>query len=194
LRYVGDGRESFWKKCVFAALNVDESNEDSLKRGNECLDALMQFYEQPENWAVAPGAIEAFRRLRSRGIKVVVTSNWDDRLPNILEKLSITDEVDAVYCSAIGGFEKPHPNAFKHSLAAIDITDESDFKTVVHVGDSDVNDILGAQNVGIGYAIKWGGDRENARAFPAFDFQELADEMIASVYAFGDAASTRRYF
>jgi HAD superfamily hydrolase (TIGR01549 family) len=154
----------------------------------------MKFYEQPENWAVAPGAIEAFRRLRSRGIKVVVTSNWDDRLPNILEKLSITDEVDAVYCSAIGGFEKPHPNAFKHSLAAIDITDESDFKTVVHVGDSDVNDILGAQNVGIGYAIKWGGDRENARAFPAFDFQELADEMIASVYAFGDAESTRRYF
>ena len=194
LRYVGDGRESFWKKCVFAALNVDESNEDSLKRGNECLDALMKFYEQSENWAVAPGAIEAFRRLRSRGIKVVVTSNWDDRLPNILEKLSITDEVDAVYCSAIGGFEKPHPNAFKHSLAAIDITDESDFKNVVHVGDSDVNDVLGAQNVGIGYAIKWGGDRENARAFPAFDFQELADEMIASVYAFSDAESTRRYF
>ena len=194
LRYVGDGRESFWKKCVFTALNIDASNEDSLKRGDECLDALMKFYEQPENWAVAPGAIDAFRRLRSRGIKVVVTSNWDDRLPNILEKLNITDEVDAVYASAIGGFEKPHSNSFKLSLAAVGITDEKDFKNVVHVGDSDVNDIHGAQNVGIGYAVKWGGDRKNARAFPAFDFQELADEMIASSYAFGDAQSTRRYF
>jgi len=193
LRYVGNGR-TFWEKCVFTALNVDKSNEDSLKRGNNCLDALIEFYEKTENWSVAPGAIAAFRRLRSRGIKVVVTSNWDDRLPTLLKNLNVASEVDAIYASAIGGFEKPHPNAFKKSLESIGITNESDYAHVVHVGDSDTNDILGAKNFGIGFPVKWGGDRANARASPAFDFQELADEMIASTYVFGDRKLNRKYF
>ena len=81
-------------------------------------------------------------------------------------------------------------HSFKLSLAAVGITDEKDFKNVVHVGDSDVNDITVHKTSAL--AMPLNGAAKKLR-FPSV-WSKLADEMIASSYAFGDAQSTRRYF
>ena len=132
----------------------------------------MKFYEQPENWAVAPGAIDAFRRLRSREIKVVVTSNWDDRLPNILEKLNITDEVDAVVASAIGGFEKPH-QLVQTLLSRHRLPTKKTLKTSSTLAIQTSTTFTAPKTSAS--AIKWAAIERTSHC-PAFDFQELADE------------------
>jgi len=49
LRYVGDGRESFWKKCVFAALNVDVSKarQRMSRRAHEILRTIRKLGRRP---------------------------------------------------------------------------------------------------------------------------------------------------
>ena len=88
-----------------------------------------------------PDVPDALELLRPR--RLVVCSNWDCSLPDVLAEAGI--EVDAVVTSAGAGAAKPDPRIFEAALAAAGCrADEA-----VHIGDSPENDGRGAEAAGI---------------------------------------------
>jgi putative hydrolase of the HAD superfamily len=83
-------------------------------------------------FSAAPDAARVLRELRARGLRLVVASNWDCSLGEVLQQIGLRDLVDAVVTSAEVGAAKPDPRLFEAALeAAGAMADEA-----IYVGDS----------------------------------------------------------
>jgi putative hydrolase of the HAD superfamily len=124
----------------------------------EALMASLQF-EAFDDAAVLP-------ELRGRGLRLVVVSNWDCSLPDVLASAGLLELVDAVVASAIVGAAKPDARIFRAGLAAAGCSAAE----ALHVGDSAENDVAGAQAAGIRallLARDGGGDITSLADLPA---------------------------
>jgi putative hydrolase of the HAD superfamily len=104
----------------------------------EALLSSLQF----SAFADAPPALAA---ARDRGQRVVVVSNWDVSLVEVLARIGLEQLVDAVVTSAGVGVRKPAPAIFEAALAAAGCSAEH----AVHVGDSVAEDMAGARAAGV---------------------------------------------
>jgi putative hydrolase of the HAD superfamily len=87
----------------------------------------------------------ALLRARAAGIRVVVVSNWDVSLLEVLELVGLAPLLHAVVTSAAIGAAKPAPAIFRHALALAAVESGA----ALHVGDSLAQDVRGAQACGI---------------------------------------------
>jgi putative hydrolase of the HAD superfamily len=87
----------------------------------------------------------ALRAARDRGCRLVVVSNWDVSLHQVLERLDLVGLVDGVVTSAEVGERKPAPAIFHRALELAGVA-ASD---ALHVGDSLEEDVAGARAAGI---------------------------------------------
>jgi putative hydrolase of the HAD superfamily len=92
-----------------------------------------------------PDAPPALEELRSRGVKLVIASNWDCSLPEWLAPAGIMELVDDVVTSAEVGAAKPEPRVFQRALALAGVEPDA----ALHVGDKVDNDVAGAAAAGI---------------------------------------------
>ena len=92
-----------------------------------------------------PDAAPALRELRARGLKLVVCSNWDCSLPQVLASTGLLDLVDGVVASANVGADKPAPQVFERALELCGCEPGE----ALHVGDSPVADVEGARAAGM---------------------------------------------
>jgi putative hydrolase of the HAD superfamily len=92
-----------------------------------------------------PDAPPALRGLRNRGLRLVVASNWDCSLPQVLDQAGLAALVDGVVASAVVGFDKPAPQLFTAALAVAGCGASE----AIHVGDSPLQDVAGARAAGI---------------------------------------------
>jgi putative hydrolase of the HAD superfamily len=90
-------------------------------------------------------AAPALADIRARGMRVVVVSNWDYSLSEVLERVGLGDELDAVVVSAVVGAKKPDRRIYDAALAAAGCGPAE----ALHVGDSVVDDVAGARAAGI---------------------------------------------
>lgn len=87
----------------------------------------------------------ALRALRAGGLRLVVASNWDCSLPDVLADAGLLHLVDAVVPSAVAGAAKPDEGLFAAALEAAGcVAGEA-----IHVGDSIDKDLAGATAAGI---------------------------------------------
>jgi putative hydrolase of the HAD superfamily len=84
-------------------------------------------------------------RWREQGLRLVVASNWDVSLHEVLERTGLRELLDGVATSAEVGSAKPAGELFD---AALDLAGV-DAAEAIHVGDSLEEDIAGAQAAGI---------------------------------------------
>jgi putative hydrolase of the HAD superfamily len=82
---------------------------------------------------------------RSRGLRLVVVSNWDVSLHGVLRDLGLREPIDGVLTSAEAGARKPSPAIFEQALALAGVP----ARAAIHVGDSPVEDVAGARAAGI---------------------------------------------
>jgi putative hydrolase of the HAD superfamily len=84
-------------------------------------------------------------RARDAGACVIVVSNWDVSLVEVLGRAGLESLIDGVVVSAVVGAAKPSPVIFERALelAAADPQD------CLHVGDSLAEDVAGARAAGI---------------------------------------------
>lgn len=111
----------------------------------EVLEELFAAFADPALWHVYPEVPEVLRALRSRGLLLAVVSNWDTRLPALLEGVGLSSWFDVVVVSGIEGVEKPAPEIFLRAAARLGVAPER----CVHVGDSPLDDYRGAESTGI---------------------------------------------
>ena len=82
---------------------------------------------------------------RARGLRVVVVSNWDVSLHDVLERVGLAGLLGGVVTSAEAGARKPDPAIFERALALAGVRAAE----AVHVGDSVEEDVAGARAAGI---------------------------------------------
>jgi putative hydrolase of the HAD superfamily len=104
----------------------------------QTLLGAVRFRPYPE----VPGVLA---RLRARGARLAVVSNWDVSLHDVLERTRLRPLVDAVVISAELGAAKPDPAIFLAALERLDAVAGD----ALHVGDSLDADVEGARAAGI---------------------------------------------
>lgn len=102
-------------------------------------------FGDPGRWSVYDDVMPAFDRLRASGVGVGLISNWDRRLPALIDGLGLSGHVTTVITSAEVGLRKPDPRIFELACARMGV----DPDRAVHVGDHMYADVVGARSVGI---------------------------------------------
>ncbi len=92
-----------------------------------------------------PDAAPALAGLRERGLSLVCVSNWDASLPEVLRRCGLEGSLDAVVTSAGVGVAKPDPAIFGAALELAGCEPGE----ALHVGDTESEDVAGAQAAGI---------------------------------------------
>ncbi len=101
-------------------------------------------YTEASNWALFDDTLPALQRLASLGWSHVVLSNHVPELPDILRYLGVENYLEAIFCSAQIGYEKPNPNAFRIVLAAY-----PEANPIWMIGDNPEADFAGARGNGM---------------------------------------------
>jgi putative hydrolase of the HAD superfamily len=108
----------------------------------DVLDALLEALR----FRAFPEVAEVLRALRARGAALVVVSNWDVSLHDVLVRTGLSDLVDAVVTSAEAGVAKPDPAIFHAALARAGGVAPAE---ALHAGDSLEADVAGARAAGL---------------------------------------------
>jgi putative hydrolase of the HAD superfamily len=132
--------------------------------------ASLRFRPYPE----VPGVLAA---LRARGLRLVVVSNWDVSLHEVLADTGLAGAVDAALTSAECRASKPDPAIFARALqAAGDVAPEQ----AVHVGDDPDADLAGARAAGIGAVLVARGGAVAPPGLRAIDDLTALPALLAS--------------
>jgi HAD superfamily hydrolase (TIGR01549 family) len=99
----------------------------------------------------------ALATARGDGARVIVVSNWDVSLLEVLERVGLAPLVDGVVTSAAVGARKPEPRIFEHALELAGVGTAH----ARHVGDNLSEDVAGARACGIrALLLRRDGSRE----------------------------------
>jgi len=131
---------------------VRAATDGTFEAGEGWLSSLSRaytsaFHELPPD--LNPDALPLLRWLKTRGIRLGITSNTGRTpgfvLRDFLEKEGLAEFFDAMIFSDEVGVRKPNPEIF-HLLAE---RLKADLGSVVHIGDSLRSDVWGAKNAGM---------------------------------------------
>jgi putative hydrolase of the HAD superfamily len=104
----------------------------------DALLASLRFRSFPD----APAALASWR---ARGLKLIVVSNWDISLADVLARLQLSPLLNGVVTSASVGARKPSPEIFEHALDLAHAAPDR----AIHIGDSVEEDVAGARAAGV---------------------------------------------
>jgi putative hydrolase of the HAD superfamily len=108
-------------------------------------DQINQHYNSPDNWRTYPEVREVLAELRARGYPLGVVSDWDSRLPAILDHLGLLGELDFVLASGATGLAKPQAAFYRLAAQRASMEPEE----MIHIGDSFFADVSGARAAGM---------------------------------------------
>lgn len=108
-------------------------------------DRLHNAFASSESWVLYPEVEEVLNGLRDAGVRLGVISNWGSSLHPICDDLGLSSCMDFVLASAVFGCRKPSAEIFDRALSLAGVRPEE----AVHVGDTHLDDIVGASRVGI---------------------------------------------
>ena len=101
-------------------------------------------FAKPDVWRVYEDVVPSLFALRAAGVRLVVTSNWDQRLRPLLERLGLASFFDHVAVSVEYGFHKPDGRFFGAVAARMGVGTAE----MLHVGDGEREDYRGARASG----------------------------------------------
>jgi putative hydrolase of the HAD superfamily len=136
-------REWWWRRVsdAFRAAGVDPPRQAVAST----FAAVFEHFASRAAWRLFPDVKPALRRLRARGLRLAVVSNFDTRLLALLEQLGVSAYFDAVVLSSMVGFAKPDPRLFAAALRSL----RAAGATALHVGDSERLDRRAARAAGL---------------------------------------------
>lgn len=116
---------------------------------------LYERFARPDAWTVFPDAPATLDALAERGVARAVASNWDERLPQVLEGVGLATRLEAIVHSSAVGYEKPDPRVFRAALERLGAEPDE----ALHVGDRLREDVEGAVALGMrGVLLDRGGE------------------------------------
>jgi putative hydrolase of the HAD superfamily len=142
-RYAAEGGDAraWWRAFVERVL--DRLGHDADPEG--VFDRLWEDFSRPDVWHTVPESRATLERLAARGLHLAVTSNWDHRLPEILDVLELTRWFEVVTVSHLVGVEKPAAGIFTSTADRLGVPPAR----CAHIGDSPREDYAGAAAAGM---------------------------------------------
>ena len=112
---------------------------------DSCFAELFAYFAEPKAWTLYPDVLETLVALKERRLILDVVSNFDSRLVRILDGLGAGSLFECVFVSSRVGYAKPDRRIFNavldyHGLAPTH---------ALHVGDSELHDLQGANEAGL---------------------------------------------
>ncbi len=149
-----------WKQIVGQVL-FDVADLDP------CFEMLHAYFAEPTAWRAFPEVAETLQTLEAQGMKIVVASNFDERLHPVCDELPELRPLCERVISASIGWHKPSPNFYRHLIQIAGCPAEQ----ILMVGDDLENDVIAAQANGL--QAVW-INREDPHSTPAIrDLREL---------------------
>lgn len=140
-----DQERAWWYALVSEVFVTARQMDAFVGRFDEFFDDVFAHFAQPEPWSIFEDVHPCLEALASQGIRCAVVSNWDHRLPLLLERLGLNRYFEFVLTSAEAGRRKPHPAIFERALERLTLSASQ----VAHIGDSYDEDVVGARGAGI---------------------------------------------
>lgn len=136
-----EGPAGWWKRFLERLCEHLEAPPPSRFAAAE----LFARFARADAWEIYPEVPATLAALRGRGLRLGVVSNWDTRLPDVLDRLGLAPYFDALAYSSEIGAEKPDRRIFEAALRRLGATAAE----ALHVGDGRLEDVEGAQAVGM---------------------------------------------
>jgi len=108
-------------------------------------DYLYVRFEHSDSWCLYEDVLEVLEYLRSNNVTLAIVSNWDSRLPSLIDRLGISYFFHSMVISSLVGYEKPHPAIFQIALERTQLVSEE----VLYVGDDPYLDYQAAKKAGL---------------------------------------------
>jgi len=163
--------------------NLPAAHTMNRKDRDEIINALVVKLQAPGRlqrfWAnLIPGVREGLEILKNRGFQMVVVSNSNGMIEEILSNLEIRGFFSHVVDSHFVGYEKPDTRLFMHAVEISGATPEN----TLHIGDLYHVDVIGAWSAGIhALLLDPYGDWNNIDCVRMPDLLSFA-KMMESVY------------
>ena len=136
--------EAWWSSVGGLLANAYEGVGYEPIRAAELAALARARYVDPVGWRLFDDTVPALSLLSRAGWRHAVLSNHVPELEQILAGLGLDRHLDAVLCSAVTGYEKPHPEAFAGALRL-----RLNGEPVWMVGDNPEADVEGARRAGL---------------------------------------------
>src|SRR5262249_410516 len=135
---------AWWKRLVFDAFARAriEAPTTALDRA---FDDIFEHYATAAAWRTFADTTPVLRRLRDRGLRVGVVSNFEAGVGGLLEALGLAPAFDAVVLSSECGAAKPDRRIFEATLRGL----RAPAASTLHVGDSERLDRRAAIDAGL---------------------------------------------
>jgi HAD superfamily hydrolase (TIGR01549 family) len=128
---------------VFRRLNVrlPGSLEDGVARHAERVWQIVG----PGSLEVFPEVPEVVARLKARGLKLAIVSNWQCGLGYFCRELGLAASFDSIIASAEVGYAKPATEIFAEACRRLGVAPQH----ILHVGDTVFDDVEGGRRAGL---------------------------------------------
>jgi len=143
------GEGEYWFRFAKATIGAAAGRAVTDRLVNDALELLGRAFRDVGAWKVYADVIPALAELRESGVRLGIVSNWDSRLPRLLDDLGLAPYFDSVGVSHLEGVEKPDPELFHRVLRRLDARPEQ----ALHVGDLPDVDLDGARAAGLDAAL-----------------------------------------
>ncbi len=147
---------------------------------------LYHRFGSAEAWEVYPDVLPTLAALRAKGLRLGVVSNWDERLPLLLERLGLAASFATIVCSAEAGVEKPDRRIFRRALERLAVAPDE----ALHVGDHRLEDVEGAIAAGM-HAVQLDRRGSGVGLADLAELPHLVDSPPAPTPATGELAGPR---
>jgi putative hydrolase of the HAD superfamily len=139
------GERGYWLRFAQGAIDRVGGGPMPEDFAERVLDALRDAFKSRDAWLIYDDVVPTLETLLDAGVRMGVVSNWDTRLPNVLERLDLGRFFESVIVSSVEGVEKPDPLIFRRALTSLG----AEAATTMHVGDLPEVDLAGAEAAGI---------------------------------------------
>lgn len=137
---------AWWRRIVARAFDVPE-HDAALQ---SCFEQLFAHFAAPEAWRMHNDLPDLLSRLQRDQFRLAMCSNFDGRLPGLLDALGLHAYFDIVMTPRLARSQKPEPGIFRAIAEAAGFEP----RQCLHVGDHETEDLEGARAAGF-RAARW---------------------------------------
>lgn len=157
----GRGHEGGWRALMATLVDAGGAHPDPRDR-DAMIDELWRAQPTRNLWRAVPDEARALLdRLSRAGVPMVITSNSEGRVAELLTEVGIAHHFPTILDSGVLGFAKPDRRIFVRAAEALSVPIDA----MVHVGDSEAADVVGAHRAGA-FAVRFDGFVPGAETRP----------------------------
>ncbi|MDX1919785.1 MAG: HAD-IA family hydrolase [Candidatus Caenarcaniphilales bacterium] len=142
-----DGQKGldWWSKVIELTFLESGFKKEDFSDFERFVEHLYEALAEDHAWVTFSDVLPCLEALKQKNKRMIVFSNFDERLIKILEDLGIAKYFEQIICSTQIGYAKPDPKAFLRVAELVQLKPEE----ILHIGDSYENDYLGSQRAGM---------------------------------------------